>query len=416
MRTILSGILFLLSLTVAAQRECVTSEYINIQKVHHPFLHQKFLEIETFIQQDALKPQTMQDDNNIVNSLNVYKIPVVVHVLYNTPDQNITDAQVISQINALNRDFRRLNADSSLTPSRFRSIAADVQIEFVLATADPSGRATRGIVRKYTDQTVFKTDDRIKFSSQGGSDAWNTKNYLNIWVGKFQSVMGYSTIPGSPEETDGIVVSTQAFGTFNTVSPYNMGRTAVHEAGHWLGLKHIWGDQYCGDDGVGDTPVQGNFTPGCPTTFRSSCSNGEMGDMYMNYMDYTSDACVNLFTLGQKQRMRAMFSAGGPRNSLLYSKGLSQPWNHTAAEPEDIITEAPVKLFPNPARTEITITMNSEWMGAKLGIADISGRILEVLTLTSTEQRINISRLKPGVYFLTGEKDGSLLRKKFIRF
>ena len=412
MRTLLLGISFLLSIVVAAQRNCGTSEYIDLQKTSSPLLQKKLLEIESFLTHQASLPKTLDDKSS--GNLPLIRIPVVVHILYNTPDQNIPEAQVISQLNALNRDFRRLNADTVNTPERFHSMAADVQIEFVLATVDPAGRATKGIVRRYTSETIFKTDDKIKFNKLGGSDAWDTKTYLNIWVGKFQSVIGYSTVPGSSADIDGIVIASQAFGTINTTAPYNLGRTAVHEVGHWLGLRHIWGDQYCGDDGVGDTPQQGNFTPGCPTAFRTSCNNGSLGDMYMNYMDYTSDACVNLFTSGQKERMRSMFLDGGPRNSMLHSKGLSQPWNFSP-EIIDVEFEVHVKVFPNPAISELTIQLGENWIGSRLSVTDINGNTVFHFIAGSRAQKINLQSLKPGVYFVQGENKGSLIHKKFIR-
>jgi hypothetical protein len=412
MRTFLLGLFLLFTIIVEAQRQCGTPEYIQLIQ-SSPSLNKRMSAIESFIQIESARSKTAE--GNVPNNLSLIKIPVVVHILYNTPEQNISEQQVISQIDALNRDFRRLNADTSLTPERFRSVAADVSIEFSLATVDPAGRATKGIVRRYTTETSFKADDKIKFNESGGSNAWDTKSYLNIWVGKFQSVIGYSTLPGSVAETDGIVISTQAFGTINTSAPYNMGRTAVHEAGHWLGLKHIWGDQYCGDDAVDDTPVQGNFTPGCPTGFRSSCSNGTTGDMYMNFMDYTNDACVNLFTEGQKSRMRTLFADGGPRNTLLSSKGLLPPWNFTVAEPE---TGMPVevKLYPNPAHSEMNIITGDAWLGSRLSISDITGKVIKIITTTATEQKINLSFLRPGVYFITGQKDGAVIIKKFIKF
>jgi hypothetical protein len=412
MRTFLLGFFILFSIIVEAQRQCGTTDYINLLQSVSPSHNKRTLAIESFISTESSKQKTAQD--NVPYSLSLIKIPVVIHILYNTPDQDIPDEQVFSQLVALNRDFRRFNADTMLTPEQFRSRAADVAIEFVLATSDPEGRPTAGIVRRYTKETSFKVDDKIKFNESGGSNAWDTKNYLNIWVGKFQSVIGYATLPGSAPETDGIVIATQAFGSINTSGPYNMGRTAVHEAGHWLGLKHIWGDQYCGDDAVDDTPAQGNFTPGCPTGFRTSCNNATTGDMYMNYMDYTSDACVNLFTEGQKLRMRSLFADGGPRNAILSSKGLMPPWNFSAAEPE---TGAPVevKLFPNPAHSEIRITPGTFWVGSRLAIADITGKVVKIITVTSPEQKISLNFLSPGVYFIRGQKEGSVIVKKFIK-
>ncbi len=320
MRTILAGICILMTTLAFAQRECASSAYNDLQKVIDPSFTNKINTAEQFIARQTIAKMDGQDAPKVMI------IPVVVHVLYKTATQNISDEQIKSQIDALNRDFRRRNADTVNTPLRFKPVAADVQIEFALATVDPKGRATNGIVRKATTVGRWSMDDKIKFSAQGGSDAWDTRYYLNFWVGDLGSLLGYSSIPGAPVEKDGVVINYTTFGTINTGGVYNMGRTGTHEVGHWLGLKHIWGDSYCGDDLVDDTPKQGNFTHGCPNTFRSSCTNGEAGDMYMNFMDFTNDACMNLFTTGQKQRMLSLFNSGGARNSLLASKGLSIPW------------------------------------------------------------------------------------------
>lgn len=349
-------------------------------------------------------------DGNFANPVIV--IPVIVHVIYNDGSQNLSDDQVKSQVDALNRDFRRLNQDTSLTPQRFKAMAADVSIEFKLATADPFGRPTTGIIHKKTSLPFWKTDDKIKYNREGGDDAWDSRYYLNIWVGNIQSVIGYSSVPGCDAATDGVVIATSVFGTLNRSGTYNMGRTAVHEVGHWLGLKHIWGDYYCGDDGVDDTPVQGNFTPGCPNTFRSSCSNGSLGDMYMNYMDYTGDACMNLFTNGQKLRMRSMFYEGGPRAGLLSSKGLNEPWM-AEAPPVTIIPSA--AIFPNPAMGDISINLDDSWIGSTIRIADMNGVVLSTFNITARIQKVPVAHLKQGMYLVQGDNGKRKLREKFIR-
>ncbi len=258
---------------------------------------------------------------------NVITIPVVVHIVYRTSAENLSDAQVQSQINVLNEDFRRLNADAANTPSLFQSVAADVEIQFCLATRDPVGNPTNGITRTQTTKTSFSvyTDD-VKYSSQGGKDAWPTDQYLNIWVCNLgSSTLGYAQFPNSgPSATDGVVIDYRYFGRGGSAqAPYNKGRTATHEVGHWLNLRHIWGDAQCGDDYVNDTPVQQGPNYGCPTFPKPSCSN--TSDMFMNYMDYTDDACMNLFTQGQKTRMRAVLAPNGFRAGLLTSQGCSAP-------------------------------------------------------------------------------------------
>ncbi len=255
MRTVLLGILLIASSLIFAQRECVTQQYVA-GLVTNAAIAKSMADVEKFILSSSTNIRSSFANGKGSNQ--VIRVPVVVHVLYNAPESNISDEQIKSQLNAMNRDFGRQNGDTINTPQRFKSVAADVQIEFVLATADPKGRATNGIVRKQTAVAEWNMDDKIKFSASGGDDAWDSRYYLNIWVGKLRSLLGYSSAPGGPAEKDGLVISAAAFGTQNVSPPYNMGRTVVHEAGHWMGLKHIWGDTYCGDDLVGDTPNKGD--------------------------------------------------------------------------------------------------------------------------------------------------------------
>ena len=409
MRTVLSAICIFITSIVFAQRECATSAYTERLKSLDPSLTNRIVSIENFI---SLQ-KSQRDLGN--GETTVIKIPVVVHVLYNNAAENISDDQIKSQIIALNRDFRRNNADSVNTPDRFKDVAADVQVEFALATADAKGAATTGIVRKQTGAKYFTNDDKIKFSFQGGDDAWDSRYYLNIWVGDLSTLLGYSSIPGAAANVDGVVINYTAFGTINVGSPYNMGRTAVHEVGHWLGLKHIWGDTYCGDDLVGDTPKQGNFTTGCPNTFRSSCDNGDLGDMYMNYMDYTNDACMNLFTQGQKQRMLSLFSTGGPRSLILSSRGLDAPW--TVESPIDQPLSTAFKFYPNPTNGDLVLNFeyNADWIGKTVSVININGVTVSKLQINSKTQKANLSELKPGMYFIKGENGNEKVVAKFIK-
>ncbi len=235
-------------------------------------------------------------------------IPVVVHVLYRTQEQNISKAQVHSQIAVLNRDFRARNSDRSKIPAPFKSLLADTMIEFVCATRDPSGKATDGITRRKISRTSFPADDSMKFSRSGGIDAWDTERYLNIWVCPLGRLLGYAQFPGGPKATDGVVIQTTAFGTRGYVRPpYNLGRTATHEVGHYLNLRHIWGDREdCGGtDFVNDTPNALTPNYGRPAFPHVSCGNGPNGDMFMNYMDYVDDAAMLMFSHGQAARMHA---------------------------------------------------------------------------------------------------------------
>lgn len=266
--------------------------------------------------QAAIEEQTLNYSlNNAKTGAATVNIPVVVHVVYNTTAQNISDAQIISQMDVLNEDFRKLNADKVNIPSAFSSVAADCNITFCLAKKDPNGNSTTGIIRKYTSTTSF-IDDKVKSSTTGGSTAWPSSKYLNIWVCNLgDGLLGYAQFPGGPAATDGVVMLYTAFGRVgNVAAPYNKGRTATHEVGHWLNLRHIWGDANCGNDYVNDTPTQQTSNYGCPTYPKVTCSNS--GDMSMNYMDYVNDACMYMFTSGQSSRMNALFASTGARYSL----------------------------------------------------------------------------------------------------
>ena len=249
-------------------------------------------------------------------------IPVVVHVVSKTATQNISDAQIQSQIEVLNRDFRMTNPDVSTVPAAFQPLTADARIEFVLASKDPDGNSTSGITRTTTTTTSFTHDDKVKSAGTGGADAWPSDRYLNIWVCQLGGgLLGYAQFPGGPADTDGVVVTHTAFGTTGTAAaPFNLGRTATHEIGHWLNLRHIWGDVIgcTGTDLVTDTPNQNGPNVGCPTFPSVTCSNGPNGDMFMNYMDYVDDACMVMFSAGQVARIDACLD--GDRTGICTSQ------------------------------------------------------------------------------------------------
>ena len=245
-------------------------------------------------------------------------IPVVVHVLYNSQVENISAAQVRSQIRVLNRDFAAKNADKSKVPEAWRGLVTDAGIQFALARKDPSGKNTSGITRTKTSRTSFATDDSVKSAASGGVDPWPTDRYLNIWVCTLGGgLLGYAQFPGGPHETDGVVCLNTAFGTTGTAAaPFNLGRTTTHEVGHWLNLRHIWGDtEDCsGSDLVADTPNAEGPNYGKPAFPQISCNNGPNGDMFMNYMDYVDDDSMFMFTAQQVVRMNAVLD--GPRSSI----------------------------------------------------------------------------------------------------
>jgi hypothetical protein len=255
----------------------------------------------------------------IMHRLGVTRIPVVVHVVHKTPAQNISDAQIHSQIDVLNRDYRRTNGDLNKIPAPFKALAADVRIEFALADKDPAGNPTTGITRTATNVDSFSDDDKVKQAASGGADAWPRDRYLNLWVCQLGGgLLGYAQFPGGSAATDGVVILHSGFGTLGTATaPLNLGRSATHEIGHWLNLRHIWGDDGggCnGDDFVTDTPNQADHNFGKPAFPLLSCSNGPNGDMFMNYMDYVDDDSMFMFTTGQVERMQACLD--GDRSSL----------------------------------------------------------------------------------------------------
>lgn len=307
------GVSFMGTIANAQIRNCGTMENLERLKAEDPTLESRMQQIEA---------ETQEIINTTGRSMNaVINIPVVVHVLYNTSAQNISDAQIRSQIDVLNEDFRRLNADKVNTPSAFGTTAADAEINFCLAGKDPNGAATTGIIRKLTTVTAFSDNDGCKYNSSGGDNAWPAGSYLNIWVCNLGGgLLGYAQFPGGPAATDGVVILYAAFGRgYSTVSPFNKGRTTTHEVGHWLNLRHIWGDAYCGSDLVTDTPTQQTSNYGCPAYPHRTCSNTTSGDEFMNYMDYTDDGCMNMFSTGQKSRMQALFASGATRYSLSIS-------------------------------------------------------------------------------------------------
>lgn len=302
-----------------SQTKCGT-DYITTMREHN----HKSYKISRKNVNEETKNWILENQKYLNN--NIITIPVVVHVVWKTNIQNISDAQIISQIDVLNKDYRRTNIDQINTPTVWQSIAADCQIEFCLASIDPNGQPTNGIVRVQTDQDQFGMNNDIHNSSAGGSDDWPNEDYLNIWVCNLgNGLLGYATPPSSwIGDGDGLVIGYNYFGTIGTVqSPYNKGRTATHEIGHWLNLDHLWGAWgSCGNDNVSDTPKQEeeNYScPGYPTNINACNTNNPDGDMFMNYMDYTNDACMNLFTTGQKTRMIAAINQYRP-NMINHSK------------------------------------------------------------------------------------------------
>lgn len=339
---------------------------------------------------ELIEQHTEQYINNLAHQPQtervVYTIPVVFHVVYNTTAENISDAQIQSQLTALNRDFRKLNTDASTIPSAFSALAADVEIEFCLAQRDPSNNITTGITRTFTNQTSFGVSGGITYSSQGGKDIWDRSKYLNIYICDLSpaGLGGYAQLPGGPAATDAVVIDYSVLGTTGGVSyPYNQGRTTVHEVGHWFNLLHIWGDSNCGNDLVSDTPTQQTNNTACPNFPHISCSNGPNGDMFMSHMDYTYDICRKMFSVGQKNRMRAVLASGGARAGLLNSLGCVSPISANCATPTNLTT------------TNITTTSaRFNWTAVSgANSYNIQGRKVGAATWTSLSSNTNYKQL-----------------------
>lgn len=307
------------------------------------------------------------------NSQVLLSIPVVVHVLYNTAAQNISDEQIKTQIDVLNEDFNNLNYDQNKIHPRYRDINGNMQIRFELARQDPSGNPTTGITRTSTAKTFFCTVvDDAKFNSTGGKDIWNRNVYLNLWVvpgiapgnscnASSISVLGYAQFPGGTANTDGVVIGYEYFGRPSTGAPYSLGRTATHEVGHWLNLRHIWGDdsnqngtctigsECSGSDQVTDTPNACDENFGSTSCYTKDCPTTPInGEMFYNYMDYTDDGAMYGFTAGQVTRSAALFASGlAQRGSLLTSIGAS----NVAASPAN---DAGIYDVISPERTTVS--------------------------------------------------------------
>lgn len=303
-----------------SQRTCGAMEVLEEQKKEDPTLEIRMQQIE-----EATKRFLRNNPYRAV--VGVITIPIVIHVVYENATENISDAQILSQIQILNEDFRRMNSDAD----NIWSQAADAEIEFCLATIDPNGNSTSGITRTLTTVTVFGLNDEVKSVTTGGVAAWPAADYLNIWVCDITTgFLGYAQFPGGAAATDGVVCDYQYFGNIGTaIAPFDLGRTMTHEVGHYLNLIHIWGDGPCNqDDQVSDTPPARteNYTES-PCTFPgpNTCNMDNDPDMFQNYMDYSDDVCMNLFTEGQKSRMQAIFDTGGWRESLVTSSKCGIP-------------------------------------------------------------------------------------------
>ncbi len=340
--SLISLVMFFYSDLTAQDRKCAANEVMERQISKNPGLATKMLAIEKHTQEFVAAKRSLNSNKgkppgtpgggngggggseDPPSTFNPVTIPVVVHVIYNNENQNISNTRITEQIDILNDDFAANNSDiDNYIPDQYSTVVSQgAEISFCLVQTK----------RVQTSVSSFSTNDAMKFSSSGGSDAVDPTKYLNIWVCNMSGgILGYAQFPGGNPETDGVVVLYSAFG--NSGGNYGLGRTATHEVGHYFNLRHIWGDRRCGSDLVDDTPLHDAANYGCPSNGATSNCKGPIVEMWMNYMDYTYDRCMYMFSEGQSLRMQATLSAGGPRESMVQTdacatKSSSIPANH----------------------------------------------------------------------------------------
>lgn len=372
----------------------------------NPGLIRKQMELEKWT------AQWIAENGASLSPRSVITIPVVVHIVWNQTPQNITDEQVFSQIEVLNQDFQASNTEVPGIPAIFKNLVANVEIEFCLASLDPNGNPTSGITRTFTDNPVgIGGTTAIHYTSMGGRNAWDTERYLNIWVAKFAgSVGGTASFPGEgPPEEDGLEIDYRQFGKTGLSPPYHLGRTATHEMGHYFNLEHLWGphiNDCCGNDFVDDTPPScETYLQKCPIAPAITCTSP---DMFMNYMFYTDDACMGMFTLGQKMRMLATLN--GPRSGLLGSIGCQTV---AVNEPKE---KAEITIFQNPAVDQFSfILKSSKPFGWNAVLFDSFGKAqIRDSIIPGSLKEMDVSQLASGVYWLQLENEGNVLTKKIV--
>lgn len=354
---------------------------------------------------DSLEKQARASLNRPTGQIQgVITIPVVVHVVYKTAAENLSDARIAEQLAVLNEDFRATNPEIASLPPVWRPLAADAQLVFCLARQTPDGQPTTGIHRVQTQTGLFTYDDQVKYAATGGVDAWDTQHYLNIWVCNMGGlVFGYTPSPGGDPAEDGVVLDYRAVGVTGTTAPTNKGRTATHEIGHWLNLRHIWGDDAGCDssDFVADTPNQASSTSGCPAFPKTdACASASPGAMFQNFMDYTHDNCMALFTHGQVARMRALFDpANGIRREMLASKGCETPTN----VPHPI--QQSVRVWPQPGRGKVWVAIPEAQLMKNVVVIGFDGKIIESTSFSyaqtsSNTIELNIENIANGIYLI----------------
>lgn len=339
--------------------------------------------------------------NEVLNFRSETTIPVVVHIVWNSPQENLSDGQVLEQIEILNQDFNGKNEDLRDVPEKFKPFIARKGIRFCLAAETQDGQPTSGITRHKTDLEVVGTKEDL----YDIAPAWDTERYLNIWVANTGDFLtGFGTYPLIvPPERQGVVVHPKYFGYNNSIR-YNLGRVAVHEIGHHFGLDHTWGsDEDCGtDDGVEDTPLQQHSYKGCPAHPQASCGSN---DMFMNFMDYVDDGCMVMFTQGQMERMLATIE--------IFRPGLKTS-DVSCVDIGNGKPESPFRVYPNPAEGQLTINFDEQ--KAKVESVDVFSalgqKVFEIKTVIFDGMKVELPEMPVGIYWIRiGDKTNKIMMK-----
>lgn len=355
----------------------------------------------------------LQKQSSVIN------IPVVVHVVYKNTVQNIPDTQIVRQIDILNQCFRKQNPNYSNTRAIFDTIGADTELQFCLAAIDPNGNPTTGIIRKSAPANagfdpIFNMD-KVKSSATNGDDPWPNDKYLNIWVCDMSLfgnafVLGYATFPGESAALDGVVIQSEYFGYGNAAAPNNLARTTVHEVGHFFGMRHIWADDDSGSTGqcdstdfVDDTPnAAAKSQSNCNLTI-NSCSNesaywGTINppDMVENYMDYSADGCMTLFTKGQKARMYSYLNTVPARIGLQSSTA-----GCSTVGVKDLYRNLQdyIYVYPNPTSDVLHLNITQVTpRDLQCEIYNQNGQLVKAVNQLDFQNTINLADLANGIY------------------
>lgn len=342
-------------------------------------------------------------------------LPLVFHILNKQSGEPLVSySDVELQLNALNRDFNKEDYSErhpADTREGFSAVAADMEIQFCLAKLSGDLANQDPVHYVNTPRNSWPVDHSVQLPDSGGVAPWEPEHYINVWVVDLEDGgSGFAQFPGGPSATDGIVIDYRFFGIGgDTYSEYNQGKTLTHLMGNYLNLFPLWGKgRKCSDDGVGDTPIHNAPNIGCPSYKHVTVCSGYQVEMSMNFMDNTDDACMYMFTEGQKQRVHTLFISGGARESLLSTgtTACNTSSHFTFTDPSSLSDGgAEMEVFPNPARTTLYLRLTSI-NGGRLTVnvsSSIGQQVYhERMSLQQGNQEFQIPchNWAPGVYFI----------------